>query len=159
MRHNAIARLGLAVLTTLALSSLLPTSGEAAAFQRTVPFALDQWVDINFQDGPVTIHRLRVVRKSGIKGFKSVVTRPGHSEFLQDVQIQIEFSNGSSSDWKVKANITWLDPNAEVIDGYKGSEGLGDDDSHELVTMLFSTLKYGLTQARTLRIELEIEPD
>jgi len=154
MRHIPIVRLGL---VALALTSLLPTPGEGATFQRTVPFALDQWVDIGWRDGPVTIHRLRVEQKG--RSFKSVVTRPGNSEFLQDVQIQIEFSNSSTADWEVKTNIVWLDANSQVIDGYQGGEGLGDGDSHELATMLFSTLKYGLKQARTLRIELEIQPD
>jgi hypothetical protein len=34
-----------------------------------------------------------------------MVSRPGNKEFLQDVQIQIESSNSSSSDWKVEANV------------------------------------------------------
>lgn len=44
-------------------------------------------------------------RQGGFKGFKFMVSRPGNREFLQDVQIQIEFSNSSSSDWKVEANV------------------------------------------------------
>ena len=151
-----VATVGLAA---AGLSLLDPTAAEAAPFRRTVPFALDQWVDIGFQDGPVTIHRLRIERKSGLRGFKSVMSRPGNTEFVQDVQIQIEFSNSSTSDWEVKASVVWLDANDQVIDGYRGDEGLGDGDSHELATMLFSTLKYGLEQARKLRIELSVQPD
>jgi hypothetical protein len=153
MRTIAAAALGLAV-----LASVPPRRVEGATLQRTVPFALDQWVDLDLKDGPVTIHRLRVERKGG-RGFKSVISRPGTTEFLQDVQIQVEFSNTSTSDWKVKADIVWLDASDKVIDGYKGAEGLDDRSSHELATMLFSTLKYGLDVARTLRIELEVEPD
>jgi hypothetical protein len=44
-----------------------------------------------------------VSRQGGFKDFKSMVNRPGNREFLQDVQI--EFSNSSSSDWKVEANV------------------------------------------------------
>jgi len=156
MLQAVVATVGLAA---VGLSLLLPRAAEAAPFRRTVPFALDQWFDIGFQDGPVTIHRLRIERKGGLKGFKSVVSRPGNTEFVQDVQIQIEFSNSSTSDWEVKARVVWLDANDQVIDGYKGDEGLGDEESHELATMLFSTLKYGLDQARKLRIELEVQPD
>jgi len=156
MRHTVVAVLGL---TALTLAPILSRQVEGAPFQRTVPFVLDQWVDVGFQDGPVTIHRLRVERKGGLKGFKSVLSRPGNTEFLQDVQIQIEFSNTSTSDWKVKANVVWLDASDQVIDGYRGSQGLGDGDSHALATMLFSTLKYGLGVARRLRVQLEVEPD
>jgi hypothetical protein len=46
-----------------------------------------------------------------------------------------------------------------VIDGYKGSKNLDDGAKHELATMLFPTLKQGLGVARTLSIELEVEPD
>lgn len=46
-----------------------------------------------------------------------------------------------------------------MIDGYKGSKNLDDGAKHELATMLFPTLKQGLGVARTLSIELEVEPD
>ena len=156
MGQSVVTAVGLAA---FGLSLLVPTGAEAAPFRRSVPFVLDQWVGIDFKDGPVTIHRLRIERKSGLKGFKSVVSRPGNTEFLQDVQVQIEYSNGSTSDWEVKTNIVWLDANDQVIDGYRGGEGLSDGSSHELATMLFSTLKYGLEQARKLTIELAIQPD
>jgi hypothetical protein len=156
MRQSVVIALGHAA---LGLSLLLPPPAEGAPFRRTVPFALDEWVDVGLQDGPVTIHRLRIARKSGLKGFKSVVSRPGNTEFLQDVQVQIEYSNGSTSDWEVKASVVWLDANDQVIDGYRGGEGLDDGASHELATMLLSTLKYGLEQARKLLIELAIQPD
>ena len=156
MRQAVVTAVGLAA---VGLSVLLPAAAEAAPFRRTVPFALDQWVDIAFEDGPVTIHRLRIERKGGLKGFKSVLSRPGNTEFVRDVQVQIEFSNSSTMDWEVKASVVWLDANDQVIDGYQGDEGLGEGESHELATMLFSTLKYGLDQARKLRIELSIQPD
>jgi hypothetical protein len=148
--------LALAVLGSTAVVSV---PAEGAPLQRTVAFVLDQWVDIGFVDGPVTIHRLRIERKSGLKGFKSVLTRPGNSQFLQDVQIQIECSNTSTADWEVAAKIAWVDSGDAVIDGYEGREEVGEGESHELATMLFSTLKYGLDQARRLRVELEIVPD
>ena len=156
MRQAVATTVGFAA---VGLSLLLSTAAEPAPFRRTVPFVLDQWVDIGYLDGPVTIHRLRIERKSGLRGFKSVMSRPGNTEFVQDVQIQIEFSNRSTTDWEVKASVVWLDANDQVIDGYRGDEGLGDGDSHELATMLFSTLKYGLEQARKLRIELSVQPD
>jgi hypothetical protein len=75
------------------------------------------------------------------------------------VQIQIEYSNSSTTDWQVDANIAWLDADDKVIDGYKGDEDLDEGGSHEVATMLFATLKYGLDQARRLRIGLTIGPD
>lgn len=135
----------------------LGTRVDAAGFQRTVPFALDQWIPIDLKDGPVTIHRVRIERKS--RGFKSTVTRPGNSQFAQDVQIQIEYSNTSTTDWDVRGKIVWLDAADATIDGYEGSEDLDEEESHDVASMLFSTLRYGLDKARKLRIELEVVPD
>jgi hypothetical protein len=146
-------------LAAFAVTAAISVPARSAPYQRTVPFVLDQWVDIEQKDGPVTLHRLRIERKAGIKGFKSVLTRPGNSQFLQDVQIQLEYSNPSTTDWQVKARIVWLDAADQVIDGYEGTEDLDEGESHELATMLFSTLRYGLDQARRLRIELEVIPD
>jgi len=155
MRHTRVLRFA-ALAATAALAA---APAQAAPYQRTVAFALDEWIDVAFQDGAVTIHRLRIERKSGIKGFKSALSRPGNGQFVQDVQIQLEYSNTSTTDWQVKARIVWLDSADRVIDGYEGREDVDDKESHELATMLFSTLRYGLDQARRLRIELEIVPD
>lgn len=146
-------------LAALAATAALALPAHAAPFQKTVPFVLDEWSEIGLQDGPVTVHRLRVERKSGIKGFKSTLSRPGNSQFLQDVQIQIEYSNTSTTDWKVKAKVVWLDGADKLIDGYEGGQDLDEQKSHELATVLFSTLRYGLDQARRLRIELQVAPD
>jgi hypothetical protein len=145
----------------VALAGGLATGGraEAAGFERTVPFALDQWIGIELKEGPVTIHRVRVERKGGLKGFKSTVSRPGNSQFLQDVQIQIEYSNTSTADWQVRGRIVWLDAADKTIDGYEGTEDLDEEESHDVATMLFSTLRYGLDQARKLHIALEVVPD
>jgi hypothetical protein len=157
MRKTAAVVLALGV---LALTPQFAAPARGGEFTRTVPFAVDQWIDIGLDDGAVKIYRIRVARQTtGLKNFKSVVARPTNAEFMQDVQIQIEFSNSASRDWQVKANIAWLDGSDRVIDGYKGSESLDEESKHDLVTMLFPTLKYGLEVARKLRIELEVEPD
>jgi hypothetical protein len=156
MRQRLFSALGAGA---LAFTVMFAAPVSSAPYRRTVPFALDQWIEIGLRDGAVTIHRLRIERRTGLRGFKSVVTRPAHSEYLQDVQIQVEYTNESTSDWKVRANVVWLDGAGQVIDGYKGSEDLDDGKRHELATMQFSTLKYGLDQGRRLSIDLEVEPD
>ncbi len=152
-----MSRLAACILVAAGLSFAPPRAAAAEPFQKTVPFVLDQWIEIGYRDGPVTIHRLRLERKS--RSFKSTVTRPGNSEFLQDVQIQIEYSNTSTTDWQVNANIAWLDAGDKVIDGSKGDEDLDEGGSHEVATMLFATLKYGREQARRIRIGLTVGPD
>jgi hypothetical protein len=137
--------------------SLAPRVAAAEPFQTTVALALERWIDIGYRDGPVTIHRLRLERKN--RGFKATVSRPGNAEFLQDVQIQIEYSNNSSTDWQVDADIVWLDAGDKMIDGYRGDKDLDEDGSHEIATLLLAALKYGLDQARRLRIRLTVGPD
>ena len=52
---------------------------------------LGEWVELASTDGPVTLHRIRLVREGGIT--KSTFMRPGNSQYLADVQIQLEYTN------------------------------------------------------------------
>jgi hypothetical protein len=130
----------------------------AGTAEKTVPFALDQWVALDSTDGPVTIHRLRIVKQKG-SFTKSAFLRPGNDEYLDTLQIQIEYSNSAKDDWKARLDIAWLDEQGTLIDGYNDTDSLDDDEKHTLDTVTLSTLKYGVAQAKKLRIKIRYDKD
>jgi len=140
----------------LASSAVQPLGADTV--KKSYSFELDKWYEIDAESGPVKLYRIRVERQSGAKTFKSILTRV-HTDFATDVQIQIEYSNKSSKDWKGKMRIVWVDEKGETIDGYVGTESFGDETKHEVQTMLVSTLKYGLLRARKLEVEISVEKD
>jgi len=129
----------------------------AAAVEKSVPFALDQWIELKSTEGPVTLHRIRLASQGGLT--KSKVFRPGGSSYTTDVQIQLEFSNDSTDDWEARIRFEWLDAAGVVIDGYDGSENLDDEARYEQQTMTLSTLRYGLDKAKKLRLEITVSRD
>src|SRR5436190_24217045 len=145
MKH--IARLVAAVL--MAGAALPAFAGQV---DNAVPVQLDGWVAIDSTGGPVTLHRIRLARES--EGIKSQITRPHNTEYVQDVQIQLEFTNNASRDWKARLDIQWLDADGKVIDGYNDSENLDDGSHHDLQTVTLSTLKYGLARAQHLTVHI-----
>ena len=125
--------------------------------EKNVPFKLDQWIELASTDGPVTLHRMRLVRQGGVT--KSSFMRPGNNKYLADVQIQLEFTNDSTNDWEARFAIEWLDGDGKVVDGYEGDEGLDSEKRHEQQTVTLSTLKYGIDKAKKLTIRIDTNPD
>ncbi|HNX49835.1 MAG TPA: hypothetical protein PKL08_06715 [Thermoanaerobaculaceae bacterium] len=146
-------RANLTCLTMLVAASVL--AGDA--IDKTVPFELGKWIEIERTDGPVVLHRMRVVEQTGAIT-KSSIFRPSGSEFLRTVQVQVEYSNSATKDWSVWMQIEWVDADGKVIDGYHGEESLDDREVHDAVTVTLSTLKYGLERAKDLKVHLEIRP-
>ena len=141
----------------LAAVILLPLATFAGTVEKNVAFKLDQWIELASTDGPVTLHRVRIVRQGGVT--KSSFMRPGNNKYLSDVQIQLEFTNDSTNDWEARFAIEWLDGDGKVIDGYEGDEGLDSESRHEQQTVTLSTLKYGIDKAKKLKIRIDTNPD
>jgi hypothetical protein len=137
------------------LLALLSTPFALSAVEKSAPFAIDQWIELKTTEGPVTLHRIRLASQGGIT--KSKLIRPGGSEYLSDVQIQLEFTNESTDDWKARIRYKWLDANGDVIDGYNGSETLDNESKFEQQTITLSTLRYGLDKAKRVEIEITLE--
>lgn len=147
-------------LVSVVVAGVLATAAPAVraeSVNKTVPFELDRWYELKVQEGPVTLHRIRIASKEGAIS-KSKLFRPGNSEYLETVQIQVEYSNSSSKDWKAEMKIHWLDDQDRVIDGYNGSESLGDEENFQHAHVALSTLKYGLDRAKKLRIRIDAVP-
>ncbi len=128
-------------------------AARAGEVDKSVPFAFDQWFDVDSNEGPATLHRIRMVREKA--SAKSRIMRPGNSEYLQDVQIQLEYTNEATRDWEVKMKVEWLDEKGVAIDGYNDEENLDSDSRHDQATVTLSTLRYGLERAKTLAIHLD----
>ena len=150
-----MTRVAAALLACLALSASPSAAGEVT---KNAPFALDQWVELGATDGPVTLHRIRLARQTG-SATKSGFLRPGNAEFLEDVQIQLEFSNVGSNDWEARIHFVWKDADGQTIDGYDDSENLDSDSRHDQQTVTLSTLRYGLGRAKQLEIRIGFDPD
>jgi hypothetical protein len=141
-----------------ALTLLVAASAMAGdALDKSVAFELGKWIELERTEGPVVLHRLRVVEQTGTIT-KSSIFRPTGSEYLKTVQIQVEYSNSATKDLALWMQVEWVDADGKVIDGYRDDENLDDREVHDLVTITLSTLKYGLERAKDLKIHLEVKP-
>lgn len=129
----------------------------AGDIEKCVEFELGEWIVLDSNDGPVTLHRIRVVKQSGIT--KSKVFRPGNAEHLETIQIQLEFSNEATRDWEAHLDLEWVDAQGVTIDGYDDDENLDSNENHDMVTVTLSTLKYGLDRAEKFKIRIRTYPD
>jgi hypothetical protein len=146
------------VVSALALLLFVPSAARAGMVTKTVSFSLGTWTDLAATDGPVTIHRVRLEKQSGIT--KSKLFRPGGgASYATDVQLQIEFTNEATHDWDAAVEVEWLDKDGEAIDGYRGTESLDSESRRDLQTITLSTLKYGLDRAKKLRVRIEFHPE
>lgn len=141
------------VLIVGSVMAMLAAIASAGSIEMKVPFELDEWVEVEETDADVTVHRVRLARKEG--NLKSKLFRPGNSEYLESVQIQIEFTNNTDRDREARLEIHWLDVEGRIIDGYNDDEDLDEDERRELATVLLSTLAYGLEVAETLDIKID----
>ena len=143
----------LALICVLGMA-LLAVPASADVVEKTFPFKLDEWFDIDYEDGPLAIHRVRVKTMKG--NFKSKVFRPGVDKdpMLQDVQVQVEYSNDMSRDIEAHLEIFWVDSKGRRIDGYDGTEDMDEEERHELMTSIRSTLVYGLDVAKKLKVKI-----
>lgn len=152
MRKLAIA----AVLSLIVLGAAHPAA--AGEIEKTFPFELDKWYQLDVTDGPVTLHRVRVKHDSRAVT-KSKLFRGVDSPYSDTVVIELEYTNSSDSDWEADCLIQWLDAKGNVIDGYDDDEGLGEDEKHETATMTIATLKYGLEMAKDLYVKVSFDRD
>lgn len=132
--------------------ALLLTPTAQADINETLSFEIGEWVEFEAKDGPLTIHRVRVVEGGG--GFAAKLQR-GDSDFHTSLQLQIEFSNFGDEDRLAYYEVVWVDGRGEVIDGFVGKKNLDEGEAHERVTANTSALKYGLDKARKLKIKIE----
>ena len=142
-----------------ALLLLAAGSGVAGAEEviKTYEFEVDRWHAIEVVDGPVTLHRIRVDRKED-RLTKSVLARPYNQQYLEPIRFQLDYTNGSSSKWKARVSVRWLDKEGRVIDGFSANETLQKKSANKIAQASVATLKYGLERAQTLEVEIRFEP-
>ena len=140
------------ILWIVTLAGLLAMPASAVTVEKEFPFELDEWIDIEFTDGPITIHRIRIETKKG--NWKSKISRPTNAEFMTTVQVQIDCTNESAKDVDADLEIVWIDGQGEEIDGYRGKEEM-DEEERDTMTAMFSTLNYGLDKAKKLKVKIQ----
>lgn len=123
----------------------------AVTIEKDFPFELDTWYEIGHENGPIQIHRVRVKHVAG--NLKSRVFRGNDTEFVETVQIQVEYTNRSDDDVEADLDIVWVDSQGREIDGYREEEDM-DEDEHDEMTAALSTSKYGLEVAKTLKVRI-----
>jgi hypothetical protein len=130
---------------------------EATVLKHSCDFRLETWCDINLTDGPVTIHRARVTTtESGLRSISA--TNVLNDEYLKRIMVQIEFTNEGSRKYKSFVKVRWLDSEGEAIDGFGDEEGLEPGKTRGVIKRSIGALKYGLTRAATLDVEINVNP-
>ncbi len=148
-------------LCALALAAgvlLAPATAAAGTVSKESPFALDEWIPLEVTDGAVTLHRIRISRDLG-RVTKSRLMRPGSSESLVSVQIQLDYTNTSRKDWDAHLTITLEDAEGREVDTYSGKEALSDRSNSDLAVVRLATLKYALDMSKTLRLKIDFQPE
>jgi hypothetical protein len=145
------------MVTLLAATVLAAPASAQTSVDKTVPFELDKWYELNVKEGPITLHRIRLERTGG-GGLKARVTG-GEDEYRVPVKVELEYTNVASSDWRVVFRISWVDDGGEAIDGYNGSHQLSEKKDFERTGGTVTTLRYGIGRARKLRLLLNVKPD
>jgi hypothetical protein len=145
----------LALIAAAALAA--PAAAAPPTVDKTLPFELDKWYELNIKEGPITLHRLHIERQGGVP-LKARVAG-ADEEFRVPVKVEIEYSNVASTDWKAVVRITWLDENNEVIDGFNATSGLDEKKDFSRAGGTVVTLRYGLAHARKLRVLITARPE
>jgi hypothetical protein len=144
-------------MATVLVAALAVPAAAQTSVDKTVPFELDRWYELDVKEGPITLHRIRLERQGG-GGLKARV-RGADEEYSAVVKVELEYSNASSTDWEAAFRISWVDDRGEAIDGYNGSSELDEKKDFDRVGGTVSTLKYGLARARKLRLLINVKPD
>lgn len=146
LRHLLLSGLGMALLLVLAA----PVAADT--IEREFPFEVDTWFDLDYDQGNISVKRVQVKTVGG--NFKSRVFRPGKTEFVTDVQVQVEYSNRGNHDVEADLDIVWVDSQGREIDGYRGEEDMDEGENDEM-TAAISTSRYGLEVAKKLIVKID----
>ena len=149
----------------LTLACLLTATGilgsasrtEATVIRQSCDFRLETWCDIDQTDGPVTLHRFRVTTTDiGIRSISA--TNVLNDEYLQRIGVQVEFTNEGDKKYKSFVKVRWLDAEETAIDGFGDEEGLEGHKARGMIRRSIPALKYGLQKAKTIEIEVNLNP-
>jgi hypothetical protein len=143
--------------TLLAATLLAAPASAQTSVDKTVPFELDRWYELNVKEGPITLHRIHLERQ-GSGGIKARVTG-SDDEYRVPIKVELEYSNVSSTDWRAVFRISWTDDGGEAIDGYSGSHQLDEKKDFNRTGGTVTTLRYGIARAKKLRLLISVKPD
>lgn len=131
-------------------------SASAGEVTKTFDFELDEWHDVAYTDGPITIHRIRLDRVEG-RFTKSSVWRPHNNENLDTIRITIEYTNTDSKGWKARVTTRWFDGEDRLIDGFGANESFNKNSARKTVEVSVPTLTYGIDRAEKLELSVHFK--
>jgi hypothetical protein len=141
--------------TALLLLLVVSRPVSAQAIEESHPFTLDEWIEIDQEREPITIHRFRLIRSKG--GLTSRVT--GEDRYSQPLELELEFTNDSSTDWHARIELEWSDADGTTIDGIETKFELDEGEQRDIRKERRSANRYGLEHARNLSLRIALEPD
>lgn len=146
-------------LTAIALLSwvqALPATAQNV--QRTIPFEVDQWVDLEVVNGAITLHRFRLVRDNTLVEPKLLGSKPDF-EFHDGLQFQLEFTNDGDYNWKADVRLEWKDDRDALIEGMAGQVTLNKRKRHHVRKVTDIALRYGIQRAEQLELKITVNPN
>ena len=144
-------------LAVAAIAASAPDAAQATVLKHSCEFRLETWCDINLVDGPVTIHRARVTTTEA--GLRSIsATNVLNDEYIKRISVQIEYTNEGGRKYKSFVKVRWLDETGESIDGFGDEEGLEANKARGMIKRSIGALKYGLVKAKTIEVEVNVNP-
>ena len=159
MRRGSNRFRGRLVLFALGVVAIAASAqrAEATVLKQSCEFRLETWCDINQVDGSVTIHRARVTTTEA--GLRSIsATNVLNDEYLKRIAVQIEYTNEGGRKYKSFIKVRWLDTDGEAIDGFGDEEGLEANKARGMIKRSIGALTYGLVKAKTLEVEINVNP-
>ena len=152
--HRRVRLEALALLLTLTLAS----AAGAQNVDRAIPFELDQWIDLEVNDGAITLHRFRIVRDNSLVTPRLLGSKPDF-EYHDGLQFQLEFTNDGDYNWKADVRLQWKDDRDALIEGMSGEVRLAKNKRHHVRTITDTALRFGLLRASQLEIKISIDPN
>lgn len=127
----------------------------AQAYDETFDFTVDEWIELDLEEVPITIHRLRL--QGSDPGIAARIAR--NQRYVQQLELQLEFTNDGSQDWEAEVQVEWLDQAGDVIEGIETDFDLDGRDRRKIRREKKSVNRYGLSRAVRLSIRIELDPD
>ncbi|MEM6704280.1 MAG: hypothetical protein AAF690_16305 [Acidobacteriota bacterium] len=130
----------------------------AQKVQRTLPFEVDQWIDLEVVNGAITLHRFRIVRDNTLVEPKLLGSKPDF-EFHDGLQFQLEFTNDGDYNWKADVRLEWKDDREALIEGMSGQVTLNKRKRHHVRKVTDVALRYGIQRAQQLELKITVNPN
>jgi hypothetical protein len=156
MLRKTLAASAVALVALAALSQ----AQDSLRFDKTVPYRLDQTLQLGARVGPVRVDSVVLSTGGGAGGgIMSRIPRPGAGdpEVTTTIQAAFDTQNPQEDEWEVTYTLDFLDSNGRLID--RATKKAELEGEAKIVNVEHSTLKYVVSSIARVRIRLEAKYD